>query len=196
MKFSKSIIIGIGIVVICGVGISYSLAKHDAAEYLTEEQVKTIVLEKVPDGKILEFTYDTENPAPKYESKVVKDNIKYEVDVDAQTGDIINFEQEVLTEKDPSKTSDKIISQDKAMDIMLNKVPKATVQSFNFDKNGKNPEYEGELIKADTKYEITVDAKTGEIKEFSHEKMPAKKDGNYDQYGDMKIKNHDVEIND
>ena len=46
MKFRKSVIIRIGILVICGVGVSYSLTKHNKAEYLTEEQAKTIILEK------------------------------------------------------------------------------------------------------------------------------------------------------
>ena len=72
------------------------------------------------------------------------------------------------------------------MDIKLQKVPKATVQSFDFDKDGKEPEYEGVLVKADTKYEITVDAKSGNIKEFSHEKIKVK-DTNDDQYGDIKL---------
>lgn len=186
MKFKKSLIIGLGIVVVFGVGVSYSLAKHDKAEYLTEEQAKTIILEKVPDGKILEFVYDNEDSSPKYDSKVVKDNIKYEVEVDAQTGDIIEFEQNVLKEDSGNKSSDKLISQDKAMDIMLNKVPKATIESFNLDKDGNNPEYKGKLVKGDTKYEIEVDAKTGDIKEFSHEKIKVK-DTHDDQYGQIKL---------
>ncbi|QYE99419.1 PepSY domain-containing protein [Paraclostridium sordellii] len=186
MKMNKALIIGLGLVIICGAGVSYSLAKDDKSEYLTKEQAKSIVLEKVPDGKILEFAYNNEDNNPKYDSKVVKDNIKYEVDVDAETGDIVNFSQEVLKETNKDKTSDKLISEDKAMDIMLQKVPKATVQSFDFDKDGKEPEYEGVLVKADTKYEITVDAKSGNIKEFSHEKIKVK-DTNDDQYGDIKL---------
>lgn len=189
MKVNKAIIIALGVVVICGVGVSYSLAKDDKAEYLTKDQAKNIILEKVPDGKILEFSYDNENNSPKYESEIVKDTMKYQVDVDAETGKIINFEQEVLKDQNNVKTSDKLISEDKAMDIMLNKVPKATVQKFNLDKDGKNDEYEGVLTKADTKYEITVDAKTGDIKEFSHEQIKVKdtKADKDNQYGDIEI---------
>lgn len=189
MKINKSIIIALGLVVICGVGVSYSLVKDDKAEYLTKDQAKNIILEKVPDGKILEFSYDNENNEPKYESEIVKDTMKYQVDVDAETGKIINFEQEVLKEQNGVKPSDKLISEDKAMDIMMNKVPKSTIQKFNLDKDGKNAEYEGELTKADTKYEITVDAKTGEIKEFSHEQIKAKdtKADTDNQYGDIEI---------
>lgn len=115
--------------------------------------------------------------------------MKYQVDVDAETGKIINFEQEVLKDQNNGKTSDKLISEDKAMDIMINKVPKATVQKFNLDKDGKNVEYEGVLTKADTKYEITVDAKTGDIKEFSHEQIKVKdtKADKDNQYGDIEI---------
>lgn len=137
MKIDKPIIIALGLVVICGVGVSYSLVKHDKAEYLTKNQAKNIILEKVPDGKILEFSYDNENNSPKYESEIVKDTMKYQVDVDAETGKIINFEQEVLKDQNDRKTSDKLISEDKAIDTMINKVPKATVQKFNLDKDGK-----------------------------------------------------------
>ncbi|GIM32108.1 PepSY domain-containing protein [Paraclostridium bifermentans] len=189
MKINKAIIIALGLVVICGVGVSYSLVKDDKAEYLTKDQAKNIILEKVPDGKILEFYYDNENNSPKYESEIVKNTIKYQVDVDAETGKIINFEQEVLKDQNNIKTSDKLISEDKAMDIMINKVPKSTVQKFNLDKDGKNAEYEGVLTKADTKYEITVDAKTGDIKEFSHEQIKVKdtKADKDNQYGDIEI---------
>ncbi|MEW8961469.1 PepSY domain-containing protein [Paraclostridium dentum] len=189
MKINKAIIIALGLVVICGVGVSYSLVKDDKAEYLTKDQAKNIILEKVPDGKILEFSYDNENNSPKYESEIVKDTMKYQVDVDAETGKITNFEQEVLKDQNNGKTSDKLISEDKAMDIMINKVPKATVQKFNLDKDGKNVEYEGVLTKADTKYEITVDAKTGDIKEFSHEQIKVKdtKADKDNQYGDIEI---------
>ncbi|KKY01165.1 hypothetical protein VN21_10255 [Paraclostridium benzoelyticum] len=189
MKIDKPIIIALGLVVICGVGVSYSLVKYDKAEYLTKNQAKNIILEKVPDGKILEFSYDNENNSPKYESEIVKDTMKYQVDVDAETGKIINFEQEVLKDQNDRKTSDKLISEDKAIDTMINKVPKATVQKFNLDKDGENAEYEGVLTKADTKYEITVDAKTGDIKEFSHEQIKVKdtKADKDNQYGDIEI---------
>ncbi|MEN2256987.1 PepSY domain-containing protein [Paraclostridium benzoelyticum] len=189
MKIDKPIIIALGLVVICGVGVSYSLVKHDKAEYLTKNQAKNIILEKVPDGKILEFSYDNENNSPKYESEIVKDTMKYQVDVDAETGKIINFEQEVLKDQNDRKTSDRLISEDKAIDTMINKVPKATVQKFNLDKDGENAEYEGVLTKADTKYEITVDAKTGDIKEFSHEQIKVKdtKADKDNQYGDIEI---------
>ncbi len=189
MKIDKPIIIALGLVVICGVGVSYSLVKHDKVEYLTKNQAKNIILEKVPDGKILEFSYDNENNSPKYESEIVKDTMKYQVDVDAETGKIINFEQEVLKDQNDRKTSDKLISEDKAIDTMINKVPKATVQKFNLDKDGENAEYEGVLTKADTKYEITVDAKTGDIKEFSHEQIKVKdtKADKDNQYGDIEI---------
>lgn len=169
------------------VGVSYLLAKDDKAEHLTKNQAKNIILEKVPDGKILEFSYDNENNSPKYESEIVKDTMKYQVDVDAETGKIINFEQEVLKDQNDGKTSDKLISEDKAMDIMMNKVPKSTIQKFNLDKDGKNAEYEGVLTKVDIKYGITVDAKTGDIKEFRHEQVKDTKADKDNQYGDIEI---------
>ena len=51
---------------------------------------------------------------------------------------------------------------------MLEKVPGATFVQFYLD-NDETPEYEGELIKDNIEYEISVDAKTGQIIDFSQE---------------------------
>ena len=55
---------------------------------------------------------------------------------------------------------------------MLNKVPGATITSFNFDRDGV-AEYEAELRKGNYEYDISVDAKTGAIREFSKDRIDA-----------------------
>lgn len=75
--------------------------------------------------------------------------------------------------------SSSYIGSSKAKSIMLNKVPGATVKSFSFDGDG-TPEYDGELIKDGYEYDISVDAKTGAIKEFSKERIDRYDDDKYD----------------
>ena len=64
---------------------------------------------------------------------------------------------------------------------MLSKVPGATIKSFYLD-NDSTPEYEGELIKGNMEYEISVDARTGKITEFSKEHIDKYDDD--DRYDD------------
>lgn len=71
------------------------------------------------------------------------------------------------------------IREAKAKSIMLSKVPGATIKQFYLD-NDRTPEYEAELIKGDIEYEISIDARTGEIKEFSKEHIEKYDDDRYD----------------
>ena len=82
-----------------------------------------------------------------------------------------------------STTKNGYIGESKAKSIMLNKVPGAKINKFYLD-NDATPEYEGELIKDDYEYDISVDAKTGEIREFSKERIEAYDDDRYDHDDD------------
>ena len=182
MKFNKSVAIGLGLIVICGAGLSYWLMRNSDA-VLSQEQAQEIILQKVPNGNIVEIAYENDD-TPKYNSKVSKDNVVYEVDVDAKTGDIVEYEQEIIqnnnTNNKTNNSSEKLISEKEAQDIMLKKVPDATIKSIHLDKDHDGDEYKGVLVKSNEKYEITVNAKTKEVKEFSHE-MISKSDKEYGQ---------------
>lgn len=153
---------------------------------ITEEQAKQIMLNKVPEATILEFSYDNDEVAPKYDGKLIKDNYEYEIDVDSRSGNIIKFEQEDIstnnsssntstsntqpTTKPSTSTSNKsYIGESKAKSIMLGKVPGGTFTSFHLDYDDGRAEYEGELVKGNMKYDITVDANTGAITNFDSE---------------------------
>ena len=126
-----------------------------------EKKAKEVVLKKVPGAKFVSFEFDYDDYTPTYEVEVTKGNYKYEISIDAITGEIIGFEKE----KYKSSSSSKLISASKAKEIMLNKVPGAKFIEFEFD-NDRTPTYEGTLRKGIYEYEITVDAKTGKIIEF------------------------------
>lgn len=83
-----------------------------------------------------------------------------------------------------SNTS-KIISESEAKSIMLSKVEGATIKYFEFD-NDSTPEYEAELVKGNYEYDITVDAKTGKITEFSKEAIDNDNDDNDNDNDDDK----------
>ena len=117
------------------------------------------MLKKVPGAKIVKFKLDNDK-TPEYEGELKKGNYKYEISVNAKTGKITEYEKEKI------KTSSKYIGTKKAKEIMLKKVPGATIVEFEFDKDDDTPVYEAELKKGKYEYEITVNAITGKIVEF------------------------------
>ena len=168
---------------------------------MTPEVAKSIMLNKVPGANILEFSYDGDDKTPKYDGTLIKDNYEYEVDVNAKTGQIIKFEKEAVfvanngsanntstnnqqaTTQQSTAAKNSYIGEAKAKSIMLNKVPGATIRSFHFDGDS-TPEYEAELVKDGYEYDISVNALTGAIREFSKERIEAYDDDRYDDDDD------------
>ena len=98
MNIKKYLILGVGIATGVGVSIAgLSYASYNASgsmKIITAQKAKDIMLGKVPGSTILEFSYDGDDRAPKYDGTVINGNYEYEIDVDAKTGAIIRFEQE------------------------------------------------------------------------------------------------------
>ena len=66
------------------------------------------------------------------------------------------------------------ISEDRAKEIALSKVPGATkenIRGFKKDFDDGRTEYEGEIIYNKTEYEFEIDAETGEIKKWESESI-------------------------
>ena len=192
MNAKQYLTLGLGLVAGFGisvVGVSYASQNLVSnVKQVTPEVAKSIMLNKVPGANILEFSYDGDDKTPKYDGTLIKDNYEYEVDVNAKTGQIIKFEKEAVfvanngsanntstnnqqaTTQQSTAAKNSYIGEAKAKSIMLNKVPGATIRSFHFDGDS-TPEYDGELIKDGYEYDISVDAVTGAIREFSKERI-------------------------
>ena len=192
MNAKQYLTLGLGLVAGFGisvVGVSYASQNLVSnVKQVTPEVAKSIMLNKVPGANILEFSYDGDDKTPKYDGTLIKDNYEYEVDVNAKTGQIIKFEKEAIfvanngsanntstnnqqaTTQQNTAAKNSYIGEAKAKSIMLNKVPGATIRSFHFDGDS-TPEYDGELIKDGYEYDISVDAVTGAIREFSKERI-------------------------
>ncbi|BDU83072.1 PepSY domain-containing protein [Clostridium perfringens] len=180
MKFKQIMLIGVG--AILGGALSISTAVNanpsignNSISEVNSEEAKKIMLNKVPGAKITKFEFDSDGKIKKYDGTLIKDNIEYEIDVDSKTGEIIKFEKENIrigkdttVKNSTSQNNNNFIGENKARELMLNKVPGAKVISFYLD-NDNTPEYEGKLIKNNKEYEISIDAKTGDILDFSEE---------------------------
>ena len=192
MNAKQYLTLGLGLVAGFGIsvaGVSYASQNLVSnVKQVTPEVAKSIMLNKVPGANVLEFSYDGDDKTPKYDGTLIKDNYEYEVDVNAKTGQIIKFEKEAVfvanngsanntstnnqqaTTQQSTAAKNSYIGEAKAKSIMLNKVPGATIRSFYFDGDS-TPEYDGELIKDGYEYDISVDAVTGAIREFSKERI-------------------------
>jgi len=177
---------------------SNSRATTNSSSYIGSAKAKSIMLNKVPGATVKSFYFDNDN-TPEYDGELIKDGYEYDISVDARTGAIREFSKERIagytsntntnTNKPSTTTSSSnktntttsgssYIGSAKAKSIMLSKVPGATVKSFSFDGDG-TPEYDGELIKGGYEYDISVDARTGAIREFSKERLD-RYDNDYD----------------
>ena len=164
MKLKKMVAIGLGVVLTSSTVLSQVVAVDAASKLIGSTKAKEIMLKKVPGAKIVKFRLDNDR-TPEYEGELTKGSYKYEIDVNAKTGKITDYEKEKI-----KTSSSKYIGETKAKEIMLKKVPGAKIVKFKLDKDD-TPEYEGELTKGSYKYEISVNAKSGKITDYEKEKI-------------------------
>ena len=139
-----------------------------------EAKSREIMLSKVPNGKIIYVYMEYDDGIPVYEGKMVKGNKEYEISINGYTGAILDFESEYRydysnTSSSSSNTNLNLIGEAKAKEIMLNKVPGATIKNFCLDLDDRIPEYKGKLVKGYREYEVSVHAITGAIIDYSSE---------------------------
>lgn len=191
MRFAKKISI-LGLISIMASTASLSTVSADtnsnntsnlevsvnARGLISKEEAKNIMLKKVPNGKIVEFSYEYDDGIHKYEGKVIKDRYEYEIVVNATTGAILEFEKDIRDDDDiydedfensSSNTNNKLIGENKARTIMLNKVPGGKIIFIELDYDDDTPEYEGKVVKGTREYEISVNGYNGKIVEFEAE---------------------------
>lgn len=222
MKIKKNIAIGLGAIIITGMAIigapSILVNAQNKEIYstttkqqitITESEAKQLMTEKVPGAEIIKFKLEKDDGVLKYDGTLVKDNMEYDIDVNANTGKIISFKEEVYDKEDglenqeinektnkgtnkenknvldnkaTIKNSNTYISEKKAKEIMQDKTQDAVLVNFEFDIDDGRAEYEGELVKNNIEYDITLDAITGEIIEFEKDYDDDKYD--HDRYCD------------
>ncbi|MCC3867825.1 PepSY domain-containing protein [Terrisporobacter mayombei] len=164
MKLNKMVAVALGVVLTSSTVLSQVEVADAASKHIGSTKAKEIMLKKVPGAKIVKFRLDNDK-TPEYEGELTKGSYKYEIDVNANSGKITDYEKEKI-----KKSSSKYIGEAKAKEIMLKKVPGAEIVKFKLDKDD-TAEYEGELRKGNYEYEISVNAKSGKITEFEKEKV-------------------------
>ena len=93
MKLNKIMAIGLGAIMAAGMSLS-NLTTSSAASVITVDEAKAIMQEKVPGATVIKIELDNDDGILVYEGELVKGNMEYDIDVNANTGKIISFESD------------------------------------------------------------------------------------------------------
>lgn len=106
-RILKGLIMGTLGVFISGGALTFAVNKNNQTNYsnintqnlITPEKAKEIMLSKVPNGTFVEFSFDdsdNSNEIPTFDGKLIKDNIEYDIEINAKDGSIFKLEKEAL----------------------------------------------------------------------------------------------------
>ena len=131
--------------------------------------------------------YDYDDGKALYEVKFRKGNWKYECDVNAKTGKIVEYSREYSPEKTTVNTSSEYISSDKALEIVLAKAGLAksqiSLEKIKLDTEDQSKVYEIEFYVGNVEYDFEIDAVKGDVLKFEKDG----ESGNYSEYiGEIK----------
>lgn len=166
-----------------------SIGTASEESYIGETAAKEIAFRHTgiteSDVQKLEIEIDIEKGRLVYEIEFFAGGYEYELDIDAHSGEIIDFEKEEKTakkedksaKKEDSKTDTSItgqyIGKDEAIKIALNHagVSESSVNNLTveLDREDGVVVYEVEFLIGNTEYEYEINALTGEIVGFEKE---------------------------
>lgn len=148
-------------------------------QYIGNEAAKQIALEHAgltEDGvRFLHARLERDDNSWKYDVEFLKDSIEYDYDIDALTGEILSFDQDVEDDQHGagSSTGNVQITEDQAKQIALEYagVDERNAQhlKIELDYDHGRGEYEVEWYVGRTEYSCDVDADTGSILSFEKE---------------------------
>ena len=133
---------------------------------ISEAKAKEIALGLV-NGEIIKFELDDkydDDDRPNYDIEIISNGTKYEIEIDAYTGTVLEFERDKTKVATPTSKI-QVIGKAKAKEIALGLV-NGKIIDFELDEDDGRLEYEIEILANGYKYEIEMDAYTGDILDF------------------------------
>lgn len=128
---------------------------------ISEEQAKEIALEQTNGGNITKMSVDTDDRTKKYEFDIVNGEFEYDVNIDFNSGKVVEFDQERLDSDDDDDRDDGIsieeakLSLEEAKKLAL-KEQAGTIVETELDRDDNQLRYEIE-IHTDDNHEVNVD---------------------------------------
>lgn len=153
-------------------------SQSGAPSELTEEKAKSIALTdanvKEEDITNIRVEKDLVDKVAVYDVDFYVGDKEYDYEIDATTGEIrsqdFDIENDFFNEQQPSASG--LISKEDASKIVLAKVDGASEQNLriHLDRDNGKDTYEGEIRYNGMEYEFELNAKTGDILEWSKER--------------------------
>ncbi len=127
---------------------------------------------KAADATITKSMLDYDDGRQVYEIEWYANGAKYDYEVDAATGEIVNsgYEAQTVVGTGSSAT----VSEATAKQTALARVSGAAasdIYEWKLDYDDGRPEYEGKIIYGGTEYEFTIDATSGTVTEWDAEAL-------------------------
>lgn len=145
-------------------------------QYIGEEKAREIVLQKVPGASVMSVRLDREGMTAEYELKLQKGQIRYEVEIDALTGAVTDYEEKTAQNANGNdnsadkpddgftpSASENLITADQAKEVVSAKLPSGVFTEFELEKDDGIWKYEGEIKQGKTEAEFEINAQTGAI---------------------------------
>lgn len=142
---------------------------YNSNNYITIYKVKEIALKEVTNGTITDIDIEYYNTKSVYEVEIKSNNNKYELVLDALTGEKISLTLKNSRAQITENTAKNIISAEEAKQVVLNKVPGAVIKKIELDYDDGVAIYEGEMYRGSYEYEFEINAYTGEIIEWEED---------------------------
>src|SRR5690554_3976451 len=155
---------------------------QDNQTMITLEQAKEIALNKAGSGyQVIKAELEDDNDDDddqEYELELLSDQFKIEVEIDAYTGQITEWEAEAVT-----SNSAAVITRERAIEIALTRAGSGfSVSEVEFDDDDDDdddtPEYEIELRSSTQEIEVEINAITGEITKWEVETFRTESNSN------------------
>lgn len=143
--------------------------------YISAEKAKEIALARTGGGKVKEIGIDIEyGGVAVYELEIRNGSFEYDVEIDAKTGEIIEFESEY---EEPDSSDDDSISDDgstyigteKAKEIAIERAGGGRVKKIKLEMEDGVAVYEVEVINGRYEHEMEINAATGGIIKYEVE---------------------------
>ena len=143
-------------------------------EKLTEDDVTKLVLNKYKSGTVQSVNLEYEDGKLVYEVEMIVDGIEHDIDIDANSGNILEDEiddhdlTETSEEANENKEEDNLkqlakITVDQVKIIVSNKYKDGTIVEVDLENENGNIVYEVEVITKDGVHDIIIDAENGNI---------------------------------
>ena len=134
---------------------------------ITEQQAQDLVLAQIPGATIWEFKREIDDGRTVYKGEAILDGREYEFEIDAVTGDFLEWDaddvDEVWNPGNSTSTGQTALDEEGARSLVLARIPGATIVEFQRDTDDGRTVYEGESVLDGREYEFEIDATTGEI---------------------------------